>query len=188
MIRRLVASLFLTTAFATSALAATCPEAPVKASYNSGATVDVIAKMGDTLVYRQTVEATGQVVDMTVHLGLVTLTALRGGEGAVFEWKTPLPTAADLIPGATFSLEAMLTTPGILPPRPFTAEIEVIGLESVEVGGCSYEALKVVIKNAEGGKPLGDNVKWIHLPTLVTLKSEITEQGDTRVQEVTALE
>lgn len=188
MIRRLVAAALMTSALSGAAFAGACPVEPSKVSLNSGATIRVTAQEGDTLSYLQTVEATGQTVEMTVHLGLVTLTAMRDGEGAVFDWKTPLPTATDLVPGATFSLEAMLATPGILPPRPFTAEIEVVGLETVEVAGCSYEALKVIVKNAEAGKPLGETVKWIHLPTLLTLKSEITEKGDTRVQEVTALE
>ncbi len=56
-------------------------------------------------------------VEMTVQSGLYTLSALRDGEGAVFEWKAALPGVADLVPGAVFEAEAILTTPGFLPPR-----------------------------------------------------------------------
>lgn len=171
-----------------AAAQAACPDLPMKATYSSGAVVEVLGREPDRLIYRQTVVETGKTVEMTVQAGLFTLTALRDGEGAVFDWKTALPGVADLLPGATFHAEAMLTTPGFLPPRPFTADVEVLATEEVTVAGCSYPALKVLVKNAEGGRPLGDNTKWIHLPSLITLKSEIAEKGEVKGQEVIALE
>lgn len=167
---------------------AECPGIIQKATYNSGAVVEVVDRKPDTLLYRQTVVETGKTVEMTVQAALFTLTALRDGEGAVFEWKTALPGVAELVPGARFHAEAVLTTPGFLPPRPFTADVEVLGQEDVTVAGCTYPALKVLVKNNEAGRPLGDNTKWIHLPSLITLKSEIADKGEVKGQEVIALE
>jgi hypothetical protein len=174
-----------------AAALADCPtaDAPItKASYNSGATVEVIGRDGDRIVYRQTIAETGQVVEMTVQAGIYTLTALRDGEGAVFDWKAALPVVADLAPGASFHSEATLTTPGFMPPRPFMADVQVIGEEEVTVAGCTLTTLKVVVKNNEAGQQLGDNTKWIHIPSLLTVKSEIADHGEVRLQEVTAFD
>jgi hypothetical protein len=164
------------------------PEALTKVTFNSGAVIEILGREGDVLTYRQTVVETGRVVEMTVQSGLYTLTALRDGEGAVFDWKTALPGVADLVPGAVFTAEAMLTTPGFLPPRPFAAKVTVVGPEEVTVAGCTYDALKVVVENAEAGKPLGVNTKWLQLDSLISLRSEIAEGGEVKVQEVVAFE
>ncbi|MBE2274679.1 MAG: hypothetical protein IAE87_00075 [Rhodobacteraceae bacterium] len=161
---------------------------PSKATYDSGQMIEVLSREGDRMTYRQTILESGKQVEMTVQAGLFTLTALRDGEGAVFDWKTALPGLADLKPGASFHAEAILTTPGLLPPRPFTTDVEVLGQETVEIDGCAYSALKVMVKNVEGGKPLGDNTKWIHLPSMITLKSIVADHGSSREQTVTALE
>ncbi len=160
---------------------------PLKASYDSGQEIEVLSRDGDRMVYRQTIVETGKTVEMTLHAGLFTLTALRDGEGAVFDWKTPLPGIADLKPGAKFRAEAMLTTPGILPPRPFVTEVEVLGDDTVEIDGCAYPVMKVLVKNFEAGKPLGDNTKWLHLPSMITLRSIVADHGSSREQAVTAL-
>ncbi len=164
------------------------PGALTQLTFNSGATIDILSREGDVLTYRQTVAETGRVVEMTVQSGLYTLTALRDGEGAVFDWKTALPGVADLVPGAVFEAEATLTTPGFLPPRPFTAKVTVVGPEEVTVAGCTYPALKVVVENAEAGKPLGVNTKWLNLDSLISLKSEIAEGDQVKTQEVVALQ
>ncbi|MFZ1469641.1 MAG: hypothetical protein WAT09_11795 [Paracoccaceae bacterium] len=161
---------------------------PVKATYDSGATVETLGRDGDALRYRQIIAESGKEIEMTVHAGIFTLSALRGGEGAVFAWKDPLPALADLTPGSTFHAEAMLTTPGFLPPRPFVTDLTVIGDEVIEVAGCPMPALKIIVINHEAGKNLGEITKWLHLPSLLTLKSEVREGDKMRGQEVTSLE
>ncbi len=106
---------------------------PERLTYDSGAVVEVLGYKDDAVIYRQTVVESGKTVEMTVHAGLYTLSALRDGEGAVFDWKGTLPAVDDLVAGLKLSSEAMLTTPGLLPPRPFTTEIEVVGLEEITV-------------------------------------------------------
>ncbi len=161
---------------------------PSKATYDSGQVIEVLSRDGDRMTYRQTILESGRQVEMTVQAGLFTLSALRDGEGAVFDWKTALPGLADLQPGGRLHAEAILTTPGLLPPRPFTTDVEVLGRETVEIDGCAYPALKILVKNVEGGKPLGDNTKWIHIPSMITLKSIVADHGSSREQTVTALE
>jgi hypothetical protein len=106
----------------------------------------------------------------------------------VFDWKTALPAVDELAAGMTVSAEAILTTPGFLPPRPFTTEIEVVGMEEITVAGCLMPALKVIVRNREAGKDLGEITKWLHLPTLLSLKSEVREGDKIRAQEVVAME
>lgn len=161
---------------------------PVKATYNSGVIYEVLGREGESLAYRQTVIENGKQVEMTVHAGIFTVSALRDGEGAVFDWKTGLPALADLVAGAVFAEEAMLTTPGLLPPRPFATEVTIIGMEDITVAGCTYPALKMVVKNKEAGKDLGEITKWLHLPSLLTLRSEVREGDKMRLQEVVVLE
>ncbi|MBK8439989.1 MAG: hypothetical protein IPL38_11030 [Rhodobacter sp.] len=161
---------------------------PTRLTYSSGAVIEVASRDGERISYRQTIVETGQQVDMTVHAGIFTVSALRDGQGAVFDWSTGLPALAELTPGASFHEEAMLTTPGFLPPRPFTTDLEIIGEEMIEVAGCEMPALKMVVKNREAGKDLGENTKWLHLPSLVTLKSEIREGDSLRGQEVVVME
>lgn len=172
------------------ALADCLPEGslPVKLTYNSGVVTEVLGREGETVRYRQTVVETGRQVEMTVHAGIFTVSALREGEGAVFDWTTGLPALAELVPGATFHEEAMLTTPGFLPPRPFTTDLEIVGMEEIKVAGCKVEALKMVVRNREAGKDLGEVIKWVHLPSLLTLRSEVREGAAMRAQEVVAME
>lgn len=167
---------------------AACPDLPLKATYDSGMTIEVSERGADVLSYRQTIIESGKVTDMVVQDGLFTLSATRDGVGAEFDWKTELPAAADLVPGAAFAAEAILTTPGLLPPRPFRAEVRVIGEEVIEASGCSYPVMKIEVENFEGGQPLGLNTKWLHVPSLISLRSVIEEHGDQRAQEVTVLE
>ncbi|MEZ5796184.1 MAG: hypothetical protein R3D63_00985 [Paracoccaceae bacterium] len=191
MIRPLTIALVLAGACMTAPAIADClPQGglPQKITYNSGAIIEVLGREGDTLRYRQTIIETGKQVEMLVQDGVFTLSALRDGEGAVFEWKGALPVVADLVPGATFHAEAMLTTPGFLPPRPFVTDLAIVGMEEIEVAGCRMPALKVIVNNAEAGQSLGETVKWLHLPTLLTLRSEITARGETRVQEAVVIE
>lgn len=172
---------------AAPALAA-CPDLPDRAEYDSGMTMEVVERGADVLTYRQTITESGKETDMVVQAGLFTLSAMRDGVGASFDWKTELPGVADLVPGATFTAEATLTTPGLLPPRPFRTEVRVIGEETIEVAGCSYPVMKIEVENFEGGQPLGLNTKWLHLPSLVVMRSTIAEHGSARTQEVTALD
>lgn len=161
---------------------------PAAITLDSGARVEVLGRDGDVLRYRQTIAETGKQVEMTVHAGIFTVSALRDGEGAVFDWSTGLPALADLVPGATFHEEAMLTTPGFLPPRPFTTDLEIVGMEQITVAGCTVQALKMVVKNREAGKDLGEITKWLHLPSLLTLRSEVREGDRMRAQEVVRFE
>ena len=161
---------------------------PQKLTLSSGAVIEVLGREGDAVSYRQTIIETGKQVEMTVHAGIFTVSALRDGEGAVFDWTTGLPALAELVPGAVFHEEAMLTTPGFLPPRPFTTDLEVIGEEMITVAGCEIAALKIVVKNREAGKDLGEITKWVHLPSLLTLKSEVREGDKMRAQEVVVME
>lgn len=87
------AALSLTCLFPLAALAdCSDPAAPLrKVTYDSGATMEVLSRDGDTVVFRQTIAKTGRVVEITVKSANFTLSALRDGEGAVFDWKTALP-------------------------------------------------------------------------------------------------
>lgn len=161
---------------------------PTKATYNSGSVIEVLGYEGETLTYRQTIIENGKQVEMTVHAGIFTISALRGGEGAVFAWKTGLPALSELVAGASFAEEAMLTTPGLLPPRPFTTDLTIIGMEEITVAGCTYPALKMVVTNKEAGKDLGQTTKWVHLPSLLTLRSEVRQGDDMRLQEAVVVE
>jgi len=167
---------------------AACPDLPVRATYDSGMTVEVVERGPDVLTYRQTITESGKVTEMVVQAGLFTLSATRDGAGAEFDWKTELPGTADLVPGASFTAEAVLTTPGLLPPRPFRTEVRVIGEEKDDFAGCTYPVMKIEVENFEGGQSIGLNTKWLHLPSLVVMRSVIEEHGESRAQEVTALE
>lgn len=186
--RRILVALLV--AFAAPALADCLPEGqlPKTLTSDSGATIELKAREGDAISYRQTIAESGKQIDMVVHAGIFTLEAKRGEEGAVFDWTTDLPSVADLTPGASFHEEAILTTPGILPPRPFTTDVTVVGREEITIAGCKYEALKVVVKNNEAGRDLGENTKWIHLPSLTTLRSELREGEAVHKQEMIAVE
>lgn len=162
--------------------------APSKVTFDSGAVIEVLGHEGDAIRYRQTVIESGKEVEMTVHAGVFTVSALRDGEGAVFEWKDALPTLAEMTPGASFHAEAILTTPGFLPPRPFTTDLEILGPEEITVAGCKMQVLKMVVKNNEAGKDLGEITKWLDPSTLITLRSEVREGDKMRAQEVVAIE
>lgn len=179
-----LAAVFL--ALSAPAMADCLPEGqlPKTLTSDSGATIKVKGRKGDVLTYRQTIAESGKKIDMVVHAGIFTLEANRGGEKAVFDWTTGLPSVAELTPGASFHEEAILTTPGTLPPRPFTTDLKVVGLETITIAGCDYKALKVVVKSNEAGRDLGENTKWIHLPSLTTLRSELREGQALHMQEV----
>ena len=178
------------TGLAMPALAECLPDGtlPSKVTFDSGAVVEVLAREGEVIRYRQTIVETGKQVEMTVHAGIFTVSALRDGEGAVFDWKEALPGLAELTPGAKFHEEAILTTPGFLPPRPFITDLEIIGMEEITVAGCPMQALKMVVTNREAGKDLGEITKWVDPATLITLRSEVREGDRMRAQEVVVME
>lgn len=64
----------------------------------------------------------------------------------------------------------------------------MLGEETITIAGCAFPTLKMEVKSSEGGQSLGTNTKWVHMPTLVSLKSVIEDHGETRPQEAVDLQ
>jgi len=177
MIRALI---LLVAAFAPVGLSAACLDGsngrlPTEVTFQSGESVRVIELSSDRIRYLN-VDSAGQPAgELTAHLGIFSLVFERQGMVNRFDWTTELPDLSELTPGASFHEEAMLSYKEKA--ASFITEAKVLRSETIEVDGCKFDVLRVDVSSWIDGKVYGRVEKWLHLPSLITLKA-IVRQGD----------
>jgi hypothetical protein len=161
-------------AAAPMAQAGVCPAEISGLTRDTGEVLTIEGRSGDAVTLRFTSADYSFVY--RDQAGLIPLDA-QGIDGPiVYDWATPLPAVADLVPGAAFRLDGRLAGDG--QDEAVAMDIRVVGPESLTVGNCAVAVLKVEITNLYAGQTIGLTTHYLHLPSLLILRSEMVPEGD----------
>ncbi|GAB1362483.1 hypothetical protein MASR1M32_17190 [Rhodobacter sp.] len=109
-----------------------------------------------------------------------------GADGPVsLDWSTPLPAAADLVPGATFTLEGSQHAWGEVAPLRLTLIVQAV--EQLTVAGCRYEVTRIGMRRDLDQDCPTEVQVWLHLPSLLPLREASAAAGDPWQRDVVAL-
>ncbi len=168
--RRALVLLLLMTA---GAAQAQCPATITVTEWDDGYVETLTGREGDVGQFTATLpqqDTAAPPVDYRMHAGLILLQS-RGIDGPIlFTWTTPLPEAAALVPGASFTLQG--TQSAMMIDTPVTLTLQVLRAEEITVAGCRYPVLVVQSTLAENGASFDPLTVWIHMPSLMPLRQE----------------
>ncbi|WP_146161971.1 hypothetical protein [Pseudogemmobacter blasticus] len=188
MIRSIVFALCLTLPLPSLAECLADVQLPLDLTFNGNVHSEILANEGDIIRYRQYDFERKKFMEMTVQAGIFVLLADKyPGDAATFHWSTFLPGRKDIVPGAKFHAEASVTRPEVAQPNSYVLDVNVLGAEDLNILGCHFPVMKIMVTNREGKKPALVVTKWLHMPTLITLRGEFIEGGVLHVNEVTAI-
>lgn len=171
-----------------AAFAGACPAVISGTDWDDGTRVTVSTRASDMLVLE-----TGIAMDDGEHFpirfrtqaGVIPLWN-SGADGPVsHDWTTPLPSAADLVPGATFDLAGSLQAWGEV--EPLALRLSVRETAELTVAGCSYPVTVIEMQQTLGAEVVPPVVVWLHLPSLLPLREESEAAPEPWAREVAAL-
>jgi hypothetical protein len=145
---------------------------PRQVQYDNGQTYTIIQHHGDDLTYTTPYEGYQDSVTKT-HLMLFPKQSRMGARATEFRWSSRLPGMGALTPGYSFDLSAEMKS-GDGKPLPYNAKGQVLGIEPVEVGKCSYDALVVQIDTFVGETLVTSATDYLSADMMVLLKVEMT--------------
>lgn len=161
-------------ALSTTAEAGLCPLHISGFTQETGEVLTVEDRKGDVVSIRFTSEQYSYA--RRDQAGLIPLD-IAGIDGPIlYDWATPLPAVADLVPGATFHLEGVVNGEGTT--EAVAMDLKVIGPEKLMVGNCPLDVLKIEITNWYEGTAIGLTTYYLHIPSLLTLRSEMFPADD----------
>lgn len=146
-------------------------EQPLKATFADGSVATVTERVNGTLSYRMT-SPSGGTTEMRAKAGLFPLSSLANGVTTSFEWQKPLPAASDLSVGFSFESQSTLKS-GTGEPRTMTSKLTVLDAETISLGGCDYPVLKVLQENRFGQTTPSLVTRYLHVPSMLTLRTII---------------
>lgn len=156
---------------ASAALAGACPVTITHIDWDDGARDTVSDRENDVLALDSEIPMGGgdrYPVRFRTQAGIVPLWN-SGADGPVsHDWTTPLPSAADLVPGAKFDLKGNVDAWGERVPVSLT--LSVAGTEQLEVAGCSYDVTRIETRRRVNGAEEDPVEVWLHLPSLLPLR------------------
>ena len=144
---------------------------PQKISYDDGRVLTIIQRHGDDLTYTTPYEGFQDAVTKT-HLMLIPKQGRAGARSTEFRWSSRLPRLKDLVPGFRFDIKGTMKS-GTGPAIPYRNVGEVLGVEEVKVGACSYPTLVVKIEVYLEGQVEIVSTDYLSPDLLVVLKSEV---------------
>lgn len=143
--------------------------------FADGARIEVLARQGDVVDLRTALPGESPST-MRAHLGLFPLVIEGQGYRADYAWREPLPAAAALAPGETFTARADGTTAD---GGSFVQEIElrVLAAETVTVDGCPVAALRLMVRTGPADRPLSLSERLVEPVSLLPLAVTTTVLG-----------
>jgi hypothetical protein len=179
--------LLVTTVLAAPAFAACLDsvpgQLPSKITFEDGLVSTVIARTADTIRTRDVVG--DYIGDIEVHAGVFILQMEQPFGGWVFTYTSDLPSASQLVPGAHFRAEGTRQAIGGLPDR-HIVEVDVVGKETVTIGGCPYPVLEVEVRSSAGVNWTSETL-FVHMPSLLTLRTTRMLESSAYVMDTTAI-
>jgi hypothetical protein len=185
---RSFAVIVLTSSLATPAFAGCDDEPlPTKVTYDNGVTATVVARTADTIHTR---EVRDEIVSITNAYAGVFVTghkeSILGYEYSVdYSPVSELPTPAQLVPGAHFRVDATRTYIG--GGVSYAVEVEVVGKQTIEIGGCPYPVLEIYMWTSTQTFYLSPETTFVHMPSMLTLRRINRVQGSGAIIATTAI-
>ena len=161
-----------------------CPAEIAGLTLADGAVQTVQGREGDVVsIWHETAEyAVG-----FEHLAGVIPLRVQGVDGPMeYDWATTLPALADIVPGATFILEGTLRAADGYA-EAVKLQLRVLGPGQVTVGDCTLDVMRVETVDWIGGQMVGTITLFLHLPSLMVLRSETKAAEGPWVTEAVAL-
>ena len=124
---------------------------------------------------------------VTTRNGVFVMAASGHGATYGYEWVTPLPAMADLVPGIHQTFKADMTVEHATRSF-FESDVEVLRPDVVKVGACSYPVLVVHRSDRLNGQPNGSATYWLSPTLMFSVRVETRAGGKTKVDLVDAME
>jgi hypothetical protein len=144
---------------------------PTKGTFADGAKVEVLERTAQALRYKFLSSPTAKPVEMKTFGGLFTLFADTGAGRYEFDWRDDLAPIFPLKVGQKASATANIEGN---PPRTFAITIEVAGAETLKIGDCSYQVLKIIQTSGDVGKGTATITRFFNVESWLTLRTERT--------------
>ena len=143
---------------------------PSHVSYDDGHEITIIQRHGDDVTYTQPYEGFQDSVHKT-HLMLFSKQARHGARSSENRWTSRLPGLDDMVPGYHFDIEGTMKS-GDAEAIPYRNEGEVLGVEEVKLGACSYPALVIRVNTYLNDQLAITATEYLSAEMLVLLRSE----------------
>lgn len=162
------------------------PSLPKALHYDSGRTVDILSHSGRDVTVRF-ILPNGSPDVSTVQDGLFTLYNSNNGTTFSYEWQSDLPDIGDLQPGQALHFEADMVVEHAHR-NFFKMDLMVLREDHLTVGTCDYPVIVINRTDTRDGKVAATLTLWIATGLRIPLRNEVTQDGVTKVYNVTAME
>lgn len=161
---------------------------PRRVSYSDGRVITIIQRHGNDLTYTTPDDGFQDAVTKT-HLMLFPKQGRQGARSSEYRWSSRLPGINKMVPGFQFDLKGTMKSGGGAA-LPYRNEGQVLGVEEVKVGKCSYPALAIKVNTWLDDQLILTGTTWLSADMMVILKSEVvpTSAGRQIAWVATALE
>ena len=173
---------------AAPAFAEGCPAVITGIDWDNGSSDTVTSRASDMLVLDSEIAMGGEErypIRFRLQAGVIPLWN-SGADGPVStDWATPLPAAADLVPGASFTLGGSQHAWGEVEPVRLTLTVQAV--EMLTVAGCQYEVARIGMRRTLAHDSPTEAQVWLHLPSLLPLREASAGTEEPWLREVVAL-
>ncbi|MEO8241244.1 MAG: hypothetical protein ABI832_02975 [bacterium] len=142
-----------------------------RVSYSDGHALTIIQRHGDDLTYTQPYDGGTDAVSKT-HLMLFPKEARFGARMVENRWTSRLPNMKDLKPGYHFDIKGTMKS-GQGDAVSYRNEGEVLRMEEVKVGTCSYPALVVAMNTYLSGELIITSTNYLSPELEILLQSDV---------------
>jgi hypothetical protein len=145
--------------------------------FESNNAIAILDQKGDVLTYREAIPGSDILADSAVQAANFPLSFHWGDQERVMTWQGPLPGLADLSAGRRFQATAKIAENG-KPVGTMTVTVEVVGNTDITIRDCTYPVVEMLVTHETDSGP-GPVVvrKWLHLPSLIVLGSDVQQNG-----------
>jgi hypothetical protein len=145
---------------------------PAQVTYSDGRVITIIQRHGNDMTYTEPYEGYQDAVSKT-HLMLFPKTSRRGARATEFRWSSSLPKLKQMVPGYHFDLKATMKS-GDGKALPYRSEGDVLGLDVVKVGDCSYDVLAIKTTSYLDNQAISVSTDYLSPDLMVVLRSDVT--------------
>jgi hypothetical protein len=134
-------------------------------------------RKAEVLTYREALPGSDLLADTTIHAANFPLRLRWGDQERVMTWEGPLPGLADLTAGNSFRATAQIAENGKAAGT-MTVTVQVVGPTEIAIRDCTYPVVEMQVTHETDSGP-GPVVvrKWLHLPSLIVLGSDVQQNG-----------
>ena len=143
---------------------------PKRVTFDSGKTITIIQRHGEDVTYTSPYVGGNDVVSKT-HLILFPRQTRLASRFLEYRWDSRLPGLDDLVPGYHYDVSGTMKS-GDDTPRDYRIVGDVLGVDVVKLGKCSYPVLAIASKSFVGGAEVVATTVYLSTDMVVVLRTE----------------